>query len=138
MKLKITTLPGDGIGPEVTNEAVRILRVVEKSFGHEFELSECAIGGSAINKFGTPLPDATLEQCRKSDAVFLGAVGSPEHDHLPSNQRPEAGLLSLRKELGAFANLRPSICFDGLDGCSPLKSEIISGADILIVRELLG
>lgn len=138
MELKIAVLPGDGIGPEVTEEAVRTLHAVEKRFGHDFALSECAIGGAAINKFGTPLPDQTLAACLKSDAVFLGAVGLPEHDHLPASQRAEAGLLSLRKGLGAFANLRPSICFDGLEGCSPLKSEIISGADILIVRELLG
>jgi 3-isopropylmalate dehydrogenase len=138
MKLKITVLPGDGIGPEVTREAIRVLRAVADSYGHDFEFNEKLFGGVAIKQTGNPYPEDTAQACLSSDAVLLGAVGAPEFDQLPTKQRPEAGLLALRKSLGAYANLRPSICYQAVADCSPLRTEIVSGADILIVRELLG
>jgi 3-isopropylmalate dehydrogenase len=138
MKKKITLLPGDGIGPEVIREAVRVLRTVEEAYGHTFDFVEYAIGAAAIRQHGSPLPRKTLDACLASDAVLLGAVGSPEFDGLPTDQRPEAGLLALRKALGGFANLRPVVAYDALTDCSPLRPESVRGADILIVRELLG
>jgi 3-isopropylmalate dehydrogenase len=137
MRLKVTLLPGDGIGPEVTAEAVRVLNAVETLHGHRFELEEKKIGGAAITKHGSPLPTGTLDSCMASDAVLLGAVGSPKFDALPPSERPEAGLLALRQALGGYANLRPALFFDSIAGSSPLKPEIVSGTDILIVRELL-
>ncbi len=138
MNLNITVLPGDGIGPEVTREAVRILRAVADFQGYRFHFDERPIGGAAIREFSVPLPEGTLESCIASDAVLLGAVGVPQFDNLPRNRRPEAGLLGLRRALGGFANLRPAIAYKALAGCSPLRAEVREGADILIVRELLG
>lgn len=138
MRLKITVLPGDGIGPEVTREATRALRAIADIYGHSFEFEERLIGGAAIKQTGTPLPVATLDACLESDAVLLGAVGAPEHDHLPPDKRAEAGLLTLRRALGAYANLRPAISFRAIADCSPLRAEVVEGADILFVRELLG
>src|SRR5688572_4987863 len=138
MRLSFTVLPGDGIGPEVTAEAVRVLHTVAGIHGYRFEFQECAIGGVAIREFGSPLPPATLDACLASDAVLLGAVGAPEYDRLPANTRPEAGLLLLRRALGGYANLRPAISYAAIDDCSPLRSEVVRGADILFVRELLG
>ncbi|HEU4711446.1 MAG TPA: 3-isopropylmalate dehydrogenase [Pyrinomonadaceae bacterium] len=138
MKLRVTVLPGDGIGPEVTAEAVRVLQTVAGIHGYRFEFEEHAIGGAAIREFGSPLPRTTLDACLASDAVLLGAVGAPEYDRLPANQRPEAGLLLLRRALGGYANLRPAICYPAIAECSPLRSEVSHGADILFVRELLG
>jgi 3-isopropylmalate dehydrogenase len=138
MRLKITVLPGDGIGPEVTREAVRALRTVADVYGHNFEFAEKLIGGAAIERTGTPLPTATLDACLESNAVLLGAVGSPGHDHLPPGKRPEAGLLTLRRALGAYANLRPAVSYEAIKDCSPLRAEVVAGADILFVRELLG
>src|ERR1700682_3400577 len=138
MKLKITVLPGDGIGPEVTREAVRVLRTVAGAHGHQFEFVERPIGGVAIKQDGSPLPAVTLDECLASDAVLLGAVGAPEFDAWPPHQRPEAGLLLLRRSLGGYANLRPAISYDAIANASPLRPEIAAGADILIVRELLG
>lgn len=138
MKLRITVLPGDGIGPEVTAEAVRVLQSIATIHGHRFEFEGHAIGGRAIREFGSPLPTKTLDACLASNAVLLGAVGAPEYDRLPPNQRPEAGLLLLRRALGGYANLRPSISYRAIVGCSPLREEVSGGADILIVRELLG
>jgi len=138
MKLKITVLEGDGIGPEVTREALRVLRTIGGIYGHRFEFSEHLIGGAAIRKHDSPLPTSTLDACLASDAVFLGAVGSPEFDALPAHKRPEAGLLLLRQALGDYANLRPAISYDAIAAASPLRPEIVAGADILIVRELLG
>jgi 3-isopropylmalate dehydrogenase len=138
MKLTITTLPGDGVGREVTTEAVRVLRAVAESHGHEFAFSEHLIGGKAIRECGSPLPRATLDACLGADAVLLGAVGSTEYDELPPCERPEAGLLTLRRALGAYANLRPIVCHDALADCTPLRPEKVSGANILFVRELLG
>jgi 3-isopropylmalate dehydrogenase len=135
---RITILPGDGIGPEVTAEAVRVLQTVATIHGLRFEFEEHAIGGVAIKKFGSPLPRTTLDACLASDAVLLGAVGSPEFDRVPPNQRPEAGLLLLRSALGGYANLRPAISYASIAACSPLRTEVACGADIVIVRELLG
>lgn len=138
MKLKITVLPGDGIGPEVTREAARVLYAIGETYGHKFELEERLVGGAAIKESGSPLPAATLNACLESDAVLLGAVGAPEYDKLPPERRPEAGLLLLRQALGAYANLRPAVAYGPLLDCSPLRAEVVEGADILIVRELLG
>jgi 3-isopropylmalate dehydrogenase len=138
MELRVTCLPGDGIGPEVTSQAICVLEEVADGFGHDLELDEKEIGGAALEKFGDPLPDATIQACLNSQAVLLGAVGSPAFDHNPRELRPEAGLLRLRQELGAFANLRPAVVYPALAGCSPLREEITKGTDILIVRELLG
>jgi 3-isopropylmalate dehydrogenase len=138
MTFKITVLPGDGVGPEVCREAVRILRALGHFDKREFHFDEHPIGGAAIRSHGTPLPESTLKACLASDAVFLGAVGTPEFDHLPPDRRPEAGLLRLRTALGGFANLRPAISFPAIADCSPLRSSRVAGADVLIVRELLG
>jgi 3-isopropylmalate dehydrogenase len=138
MQLRVTSLPGDGIGPEVTAQAICVLEVVADGFGHDLELDEKEIGGVALTKFGNPLPDATIQACLASQAVLLGAVGSPAFDHNPRELRPEAGLLRLRQELGAFANLRPAVFYPALAACSPLREEKVKGTDILIVRELLG
>ena len=138
MKLKITVLPGDGIGPEVTREAVGVLGTVADLYGHEFDFVESLIGGAAIKATGAPLPADTLNACLAGAAVLLGAVGSPEFDELPPQQRPEAGLLQLRKSLGGYANLRPAISYQAIASASPLRPEIAAGTDILIVRELLG
>jgi 3-isopropylmalate dehydrogenase len=138
MKLKITVLDGDGIGPEVTCEAVRVLRTVAALHGHDFTFDHRLIGGAAIKQAGSPLPAATLDACLAGDAVLLGAVGSPEFDSLRPAERPEAGLLLLRRALGGYANLRPAISYDAIAAASPLRPEIAAGANILIVRELLG
>ena len=138
MKMRITVLPGDGIGPEVTAEAVRVLEAVARVFKHELDFTFKDIGGCAIRKHNDPLPEDTLTACLEADAVLLGAVGDPEFDGYPINLRPEAGLLRLRRALQAFANLRPARLFDSLADASPLKAEVIKGTDIFIVRELLG
>ena len=138
MQLRIVVLPGDGVGPEVTEQAVRVLREAANIHGHSFHFAEHDAGGEAIKQTGSPLPSATLDACLAADAVLLGAIGSPQFDHLSSDQRPEAGLLALRKALGGFANLRPVNSYRALAGASPLRSEIVEGADILFVRELLG
>jgi 3-isopropylmalate dehydrogenase len=138
MKLKILVTAGDGIGPEVTNEAVAVLREVASLGGHTLDISAKRIGGVAIVKDGSPLPADTLSAALDSDAVLLGAVGGNEFNSLPPDKRPEAGLLQLRSALGGFANLRPAFAFKELAVNSPLRPEIIDGADILFVRELLG
>lgn len=138
MRSRITILPGDGIGPEVTVEAVRVLQTVAAIQNYRFEFEEHAIGGVAIKSFGSPLPRTTLDAALASDAVLLGAVGAPEFDRVPPNQRPEAGLLLLRSALGGYANLRPAIAYSSIAACSPVRTEVTRGADILIVRELLG
>ncbi len=129
-------LPGDGIGPEVVAGGGAVLDAVARRFGHSFATSEYVIGGAAIDAEGTPLPAATLAACRESDAVLLGAVGGPAWDDAPV--RPEAGLLTLRRSLGLFANLRPVAVSSHLTGASPLRPEIIAGVDIMFVRELTG
>ncbi len=136
--MKITVLPGDGIGPEVTREAMSVLAAVASAFGLEIDTEEHLIGGIAIKQKGSPFPEETREACLRSNAVFLGAVGTPEYDHLPPDSRPEIGLLHLRKALGGFANLRPSKAVPALIDSSPLRREIFTGTDLLIVRELLG
>jgi 3-isopropylmalate dehydrogenase len=138
MNLRILVTAGDGIGPEVTNEAVAVLREVAEQGGHTIQIDEKRIGGVAIVKDGTPLPKDTLDAALASDAVLLGAVGGNEFNSLPPDKRPEAGLLQIRAALGGFANLRPAFAFKELAVNSPLRPEIIDGADILFVRELLG
>lgn len=134
----IVILPGDGIGHEVMAEVKKVIRWVEDNTDLSFEITEDHLGGTAIDAYGVPLSDETLEKCRKADAVLLGAVGGPKWDKVDYNIRPEAGLLKLRKELGLFANLRPAIVFDPLVDASSLKPEIVKGLDIMIVRELTG
>jgi 3-isopropylmalate dehydrogenase len=138
MHLKLLVTPGDGIGPEVTTEAVDVLTEVLRDSGHTFSIDQRAIGGIAITQFGTPLPKDTLDAALASDAVLLGAVGGNEFNSLPPDKRPEAGLLQIRAALGGFANLRPAFAFKELAVNSPLRPEIVDGADILFVRELLG
>src|ERR1700753_330119 len=138
MKVKVLVVAGDGIGPEVTGEAVSILSCVAQAGGYELQFTKMPIGGVAIRETGTPLPPSTLEAALGSDAVLLGAVGGNEFNSLPPSQRPEAGLLQLRQALGGFANLRPAFAYPALAANSPLRPEVIEGADILFVRELLG
>ncbi len=138
MHLKILVTPGDGVGPEVTYEAVEVFTEVLRDTGHTYSIDQRAIGGMAIKEFGTPLPAETLDAALDSDAVLLGAVGGNEFNALAPDKRPEAGLLQLRAALGGFANLRPAFAFKELAVNSPLRPEIIEGADILFVRELLG
>src|SRR2546421_3385472 len=135
---KIAVLPGDGIGQEVTPEAVRVLRAVGKRAGVAFEFEEALIGGAAIDAAGTPLPPETLALCRNADAILFGAVGGPKWDALPQEQRAERGLLALRKELDLYANLRPALCFPMLIDASPLKRSVVEGTDIMVIRELTG
>ncbi|MDA7979996.1 MAG: 3-isopropylmalate dehydrogenase [Pirellulales bacterium] len=138
MDALIVLLPGDGIGPEVTREAVRVLRAVASLFGHEFRFQEAAIGGAAVDKHGEPLPAETLETCQGADAIFLGAVGGDKWNDTPPHLRPEQGLLALRRELGLFANLRPLRAIPALHDASPLRPERLQGVDFVIVRELTG
>ena len=132
--MKICVLPGDGIGPEIMAEAVRVLRALDL----KFEMEEALLGGCAVDATGNPYPEATSKLARAADAVLLGAVGGPKWDALPREQRPERGLLGIRKDLGLFANLRPAILYPELANASSLKPEIVAGLDILIVRELTG
>ena len=136
--MKIQILPGDGIGPEVVAEAVKVLRVADRRFGLGVELSEGLLGGAAIDAHGKPLPEETLAKARAADAILLGAVGGPKWDNIDRALRPEKGLLAIRAELGLFGNLRPAILHPQLAGASALKPEVVSGLDILIVRELTG
>lgn len=139
MKYNITVLKGDGIGPEVTDQALGVLETIGRKYGHEFAVVEELMGGCAIDATGDPLPAATLERCKSSDAVLLGAVGGKKWDSLPGNMRPEAGLLGIRAGLSLYANLRPAVIYDELKDASPLKSDIAGqGVDILVVRELTG
>src|SRR6266436_8410824 len=131
MLIKVTTLPGDGIGPEVTEQAVRVLQSISETFGHELKIVEKKVGGAALVASNDPLPPDTIQNCLASGAVLLGAVGGPAFDGYPAKLRPEAGLLRLRKELGVFANLRPAIALPGLENLSPLRPEIVRGTDML-------
>mgnify|MGYP003754395141 CR=1 FL=1 len=135
---KIALLPGDGIGPEIIAEAAKVLRAVGDKYGHELEFKEGLIGGAALDEGGEGLPQDTLDLCRQSDAVLMGAVGGPKWDSLPGNKRPEAALLGIRKALGLFANLRPAKVFPALAGASSLKREVVDGIDLVVVRELTG
>jgi len=131
-------LPGDGIGPEVTAEAVRVLEAVGKRSGVSFAFTTALIGGAAIDATGGPLPKETLELCRSAQAILFGAVGGPKWDHLPQEQKAERGLLAIRKDLDLYANLRPAVCFPMLVDASPLKRSVVEGTDIMVIRELTG
>lgn len=137
-EFNIALLGGDGIGPEVVSEAVKILGSIAKKYDYKFNYKEGLIGGCAYDKYGTPLPEDTIKIAKESDAVFLGAVGDWKYDTLPPDVRPERALLGIRKELNLFANLRPAIVYPELVESSPLKSEIVSGVNIMIIRELTG
>ena len=138
MEAKITLLPGDGIGPEIVTEAVRVLETIASKHGHSFTFAERLMGGCSIDKYNSSLTDETLADCQASDAVLLGAVGGPKWDDPKAKDRPERGLLALRKGLGVFANLRPVKVHPALIEWSPLKPEKLAGVDILVVRELTG
>ena len=138
MNLNILVLPGDGIGTEVTREAIRVLRHVTDKYRHSVKLTEGLLGGIAIHKTGSPFPPATEELAVKADATLLGAVGLPEFDEAPPEKRPERGLLGIRKAMGVFANLRPVRAYKSLLDSSPLKNDLVEGTDMIIVRELTG
>lgn len=138
MMYKIALFPGDGIGPEVTREAVKVIRRVADIFHLGFEIKEAPLGGVSIDRFGKPLTAEALQLAKDCDCVFLGAVGGPAWEKVEYEKRPEQALLTLRQELGAYANLRPARVFPGLAGCSPLKKEIVEGTDLMVVRELTG
>jgi len=139
MKKNIAVLPGDGIGPEVTAQAIKVLKAVEKRFNHTFEFEEGLIGAVAIDKTGNPFPEETLKLCKKADAILFGAIGDPKYDNNPSAKiRPEQGLLEMRKNLNLFANIRPIVSYKNLAHISPLKKEIVSGVDFVVFRELTG
>ena len=139
MKLKLAVLPGDGIGPEVTAEALKVIKVVCKKFGHELTCQTAPVGACAIDTHGSPYPDETHALCMQSNAILFGAIGSPEYDHNPSAKvRPEQGLLAMRKQLGLYANIRPVTTFPSLLDRSPLRSEIIENVDFVCIRELTG
>lgn len=139
MKYNIAVIPGDGIGPEVINEAIKVLDAVGSKYGHEFNYTRILAGGAAIDAAGECLPQETIDIAKKSDAVLLGAVGGPKWDSLPGDKRPERALLGIRKELGLFANLRPAIMFDELKDSCPIRPEKVEGGlDLLVVRELTG
>lgn len=135
--MKIAVLPGDGIGPEIVKQALKVLKALLRE-GQKFELQEAPIGGAGYDAGGDPLPESTLALAKSADAVLLGAVGGPNYDTLPRPMRPEQGLLRIRKELGLFANLRPALLYEELANVSTLKSEIVAGLDIMILRELTG
>jgi 3-isopropylmalate dehydrogenase len=134
----IAVLPGDGIGQEVTPEAIRVLTAVGRAAGLTFNFEQALVGGAAIDATGEPLPPATLALCERSHAILFGAVGGPRWDDAPHEKRPERGLLGLRKELDLFANLRPARCFPMLVDASPLKRSIVEGTDLMVIRELTG
>ncbi len=139
MKLKIAVLPGDGIGPEVTQQAVKILGAIAEKYQHSFTYEKALVGSVAIEKTGIPLPEETLNICANSDAILFGAIGDPKYDNNPDSKiRPEQGLLKLRKSLGLFANIRPLTTYDALIEKSNLKKEVIQGTDFVIYRELTG
>lgn len=135
---QIAVIAGDGIGPEIVAEAVKVLKAVEVKHDYTFEFTNVSAGGTAVDQYGTPLPEETLRVCQEADAVLLGAVGGPKWDQHPVHLRPEQALLGLRKELGLFANLRPVLLFEGLEKSSSLKPEVIKGVDFIVVRELTG
>lgn len=139
MKKKIAVLKGDGIGPEIVNEGLKVLKRISDKYGHEFEIKELFFGGASIDKYGVPLTEDTLKQCKESDSVLLGAVGGPKWDNVDKDKRPERGLLAIRKELHLFANLRPTKLFKELKNSCPLKEDIIKdGIDFVMIRELTG
>ena len=135
---KITLLSGDGIGPEVSLEGEKLLKVIQEQFAYKFEIIKKDFGGVAIDNYGMPLPQDTLDSCKKSEAILLAAIGGPKYDNLPREKRPETGLLELRAGLFAFSNLRPIVVFDSLLNSSTLKKEVLAGTDLIVVRELTG
>jgi 3-isopropylmalate dehydrogenase len=138
-KYNIAVLPGDGIGPEVVEQAIQVINAVGEKYSHEFVIKEGLLGGCAIDSTGEPLPQKTLELCKSCDAVLLGAVGGEKWDNLPGDRRPEAGLLGIRAGLELYANLRPAVIYSALKGASPLRPDIVdAGVDIMVVRELTG
>ena len=138
MKAHIAVLPGDGIGPEVTGEAVRCLEAIGRRYGHDFLLSAAPVGAAAMDLCGDPLPEATLELARAADAVLFGAIGHPKYSDPSLQRRPEQSILGLRRELGLYANLRPAVAHPAVYHASPLRPELLAGVDILVVRELTG
>jgi 3-isopropylmalate dehydrogenase len=139
MKAKIAVLSGDGIGPEIIREALKSVKAIEKKFGHEFSFEEALVGAIAIDQLGAPYPDSTHELCMRSDAVLFGAIGDPKYDNNPkATVRPEQGLLKMRQSLGLYANIRPINTFKALIHKSPLKTELVDGADFVCIRELTG
>lgn len=139
MKLKIAILPGDGIGPKIMTQGVAVLDAIARKFGHEFEYEEALVGAHAIDEVGDPYPDATHDVCMRADAVLFAAVGDLKYDNNPTAKiRPETGLLAMRKKLGLYANVRPVATFDCLLHKSPLKDELLRGADFVVIRELTG
>jgi len=138
VKAHIALLPGDGIGPEVTAEAVECLKLVARRFGHEWRLEEAIVGAAAMDATGLPLPPATLALAKTADAVLFGAIGAPRYSDPALNARPEQAILQLRQELGLYANLRPVVCFESVRDASPLRPELLVGVDILVIRELTG
>ncbi len=139
MRKKISVLAGDGIGPEVTKQALKVLRAVERAYGHEFEFQEGLVGAAAIDETGDPFPRETEELCLKADAILFGAIGHPKYDNDPNAKvRPEQGLLAMRKKLGLFSNVRPVKSYRAISHISPLKPEIVENADFVVFRELTG
>jgi 3-isopropylmalate dehydrogenase len=139
MEHKIAVLPGDGIGPEIVHQAVKVLNAVGKKFGHRFSFAEALVGAAAIDRVGDPFPEETFRLCMDSDAVLFGAIGDPKFDNDPrARVRPEQGLLAMRKKLGLYANIRPVTTFPSLIHKSPLRRDLVEGADFVVVRELTG
>jgi 3-isopropylmalate dehydrogenase len=139
MNFKCAVIKGDGIGPDIVDQAIKLLDIVGEKYGHTFSYEEVLAGGAAIDATGHPLPQETIDVCKNSDSVILGAVGGPQWDHLPGNLRPEVALLGLRSALGLYANLRPAVMYKELQAACPIKDEIIGqGLDIMVVRELTG
>ena len=138
MKASIAVLPGDGIGPEGINESIKVLEAIGNRFNHDFEIESGRVGGNAIDDYGTPLPQETIDTCKDSDAILCGAVGGPKWDDPNADVRPEDGILAIRKSLGLFANLRPVKVYPALINSSPLKPEFLEGVDMMVLRELTG
>ena len=138
MDFSIAVLPGDGVGPEVITEAVKVMEAVGTKYGHTFDLDFGRVGGNAIDDFGTPLPDETVEMCQDTDAILFGAVGGPKWDDPQAKTRPEDGILAIRKSLGLFANIRPVKVYPELINSSPIKPHLLEGVDMVVLRELTG
>lgn len=137
-KFVLSVMEGDGIGPEIVKEGLKVLEEVGKRFKHTFEYKFVYVGGCSIDKYGVPLTQETIDTILSTDALFFGSVGGPKWENLPHHLKPEAGLLGIRKALGAFANLRPAKIYDELLGASTLKKDVVEGIDLLVVRELTG
>ena len=139
MKINIAVLPGDGIGPEIVEQAMKVVKVVCEKYNHELSYESAIVGACAIDAVGNPYPDETHELCMRSDAVLFGAIGSPKYDNDPKAKvRPEQGLLAMRKKLGLFANIRPVTTFPSLAHKSPLRADLVAGVDLMCIRELTG